>query len=92
MYAILKGMEEVLEKALRRAGDVASKGMDEVIILLSECGKENALRVEGRLEQAAEDYLEREKLADAIKLKFGTATYPDDGNNEDEIIKKAKKS
>ena len=92
---ILKDMEGTLNGSLRRKGDVALKGTGdtgEVIILLADCDKENALRAEDRLKLVLKDYLAREKLADKIKLRFGCATYPDEAKEDRELIEKAKKS
>ncbi len=91
--SVLIDMEDILRNSLRREeGDVAIKGTDEVVVILAECYKENALRVEGRIKHILEDYLERKKMAEKIELRFGCATYPDDARNKEELIKKAKNS
>lgn len=91
--SVLKDMEELLRNSLRREeGDTAIKGDGEVAVILAECDKENAFRVEGRLEHILENYLTQKKMAKKIELRFGCATYPDDTRNAEELIKKAKKS
>lgn len=89
--SILKDMETVLKNALRRKGDVVAKNTGEVIVILADCNKESALRVESRLKEVLKDYLAREKMIDNIKLQFGCTTYPDEAVSDEELIKKAKK-
>jgi len=89
---ILKGMESVLKNSLRRSGDVVIKDTGEVIVLLVDCTKESALRVEGRLEQALADYLAKKKIVKKIKLQIGCATYPDEAKDDEELIRKARVS
>lgn len=90
--SILKDMEDVLRNNLRpQEGDALLKGVGEIAVLLADCNKENALKVEGRLEHMLEDYLTKKKLTKKIKLTFGRATYPDEAKNDEELFKKAKK-
>ncbi|MDD5774039.1 MAG: ATP-binding protein [bacterium] len=88
---ILRELEDVLRNGLRGAGDMIFKESEDIIIMVG-CGKEGALIVEGRLEQAAYDYLDKKNLADKVKLEFGYATYPDDGSSDDELLKKAREN
>ncbi|MFH1847772.1 MAG: ATP-binding protein [Candidatus Omnitrophota bacterium] len=82
----------VLNESLRRAGDVAIKDTGDIMVVLSNCSKENVLRVGGRLEQSLETNLKNKKMANAAKLKMGFATYPDDSNENRELIDKAKRA
>jgi len=91
--SLLEDMAEALRNSLRREeGDTAIKGIDEVAVVLAECNKEDASRVEGRLFHILEEYLMRKKMAEKIKLQFGCATYPDDSPSGEELIKIAKKA
>ena len=88
---ILKDMEDVLKNSLRgEEGDAAVKGAEEVAVILADCNKEHALRVEGRFEHILEDYLARKKLTKKVELRFGCAAYPDDARSAEELIKIAK--
>jgi signal transduction histidine kinase/GGDEF domain-containing protein/HAMP domain-containing protein len=88
---ILKGMEGLLRKSLRGKGDIVLRDMEGgVVLFLVNCDKENALRVESRLRQKLSDYLASQGLAERMKLHFGRATYPDDGSNAEELMKKAR--
>jgi signal transduction histidine kinase/HAMP domain-containing protein len=87
---ILKDMEGLLRKSLRGKGDVVLRDADGLVHFLVNCDKENALRVESRLKQKLSDYLVSQGLAERMKLHFGHATYPDDGSNAEELMKKAR--
>jgi GGDEF domain-containing protein len=87
---ILKDMEGLLRKSLRGKGDVVLRDADGWVHFLVNCDKENALRVESRLRQKLSDYLVSQGLAEKMKLHFGRATYPEDGSNAEELMKKAR--
>ena len=87
---ILKDMEGLLRKSLRGKGDVVLRDADGLVHFLVNCDKENALRVESRLKQKLSDYLVSQGLAERLKLHFGHATYPDDGSNAEELMKKSR--
>lgn len=90
LSAVVKGMSVILKNSLHREGDIVAKDADEMIVLLSDCNKENALIVQGRLEQVLEEYLASQNLSNIVSLRFGCATFPDEAQNEDELLKKAK--
>jgi len=90
--SIMADVVLVLEKSLRRDGDIVFKGEGEVFVFLVDCDKENSLRVEERLREALQEYLLSRKLADKIKLNFGAATFPNDGSSPEELIEKVRKS
>lgn len=90
--SILKDVEGNLKNSLRREGNVVVKNTGETIVILTDCDRENALRVEGRLEQSLEDYLRTKNQTKDIVLRFGLATYPDDAKEDEGLISKAKKT
>lgn len=90
LHTVLRGMERLLEDSLRRAGDVAVKDTCEIIVLLSDCARESAVAVSGRLKEIVMEYLRQEGLEGEIKIDFGIATYPDEAGNEEELISKAR--
>ena len=49
-------------------------------------------RVEDRLKNVLGNYLDRNRFTGKIRLGLGQATYPDEGETAEEIIKKAKGS
>ena len=90
MDSVLKDMEGLLRKSLRGKGDVVLRNTDGLIHFLVNCDKENALKVESRLKEKLSDYLFSQGMAERMKLHFGHATYPDDGSDAEELMKKAR--
>lgn len=89
IVTVLKQIDGILKSNLDHAGGTALKEARECIIILPNSSKETALSAEGRLKQAIDDYLTRERLTDQISLRFGCATYPDEARNSEELIKLA---
>jgi len=92
MGAILRSMQGIIKDTLRRKGDVVLKESGEMVVILAGCDKEAASSVENRLKEALDKYLTNEKLSGEIKLRFGSAVYPDEAKNDQELIEKAKKA
>lgn len=92
LHSILKNLEDAVKNSLRRAGDVVIKDTGELVIILPGCDKESALRIEGRITQILEENLTKDGLYNKIKLKFGSATYPDEAKDNEDLIKKAKQT
>jgi diguanylate cyclase (GGDEF)-like protein len=90
--AILRSMEELIKGSIRRDRDVVLKGSGGIAIILAGCGKEDSLIIENRLKEALDMYLSNEELSEKIKLRFGSAVYPDEAENIEELIKKAKEA
>jgi len=92
IYSVLKGVEGVLKASLDNFNGVALKDSHECVVILPNSSKQDVLSAEGRLKQAIDDYLKHEKLADKVKLQLGCATYPDEAETGEELIKQALKS
>jgi nitrogen-specific signal transduction histidine kinase len=90
--AILRSMEGIIKGTLRHGGDAVFSDSGEMMIILADCDKEAALSVENRLKEALDTYLTNEKLPEEIKLRFGSAVYPDEAKNDEELIKKAREA
>jgi PAS domain S-box-containing protein len=87
---LLKQLEEIFKKDLRRSGDIVIKDAGDLIAILRDCDKESSCALKDRLKQALSDYLKEQNLADTIKLRLGSATYPDDAMDEEALLKGAK--
>jgi GGDEF domain-containing protein len=83
-------MTGVLKSVVHKEEDMVLKDTGEIIIALEGCDKANVKQIEDRLRQALEAYLFQENIIGKIKLKVGTTTYPDDGREPGELIRKAK--
>jgi signal transduction histidine kinase/GGDEF domain-containing protein len=92
MGLILRNMEGIVRNALHRRSDVVLNNSGEFVVILTDCGKEGALSIEKRLKEALDKYLTNEKLPLVIELRFGSAVYPDEANNDEELIKKAREA
>ena len=86
----IKDMKDILNNSLRREGDIAVTGENEIFALLADCNKIGVLNASERLKDLLEKYLSRYKLSDRIQLRFGCATHPDDSDNNAELIKIAR--
>jgi len=86
-----KDIEDTLRNNNCRAGDVVVRETNENIVLLTNCDKKNALKIEGRIEKTLDDYLKDRNLNNEIKLGFGSATYPDDGLYAEKLLEIAEK-
>jgi len=91
MKSIFQKMTEQIKNSLRQVEDMAFCGLDEIAVILPGSNKENALRIEGRLMQVLDDYLNQQNLSSVVKLKFGHAVFPDEAATEEDLIKKARK-
>lgn len=89
--AVLEEIRGVVNSSLRHSGDAVIKDTGEIIVVLVDCDKNGCFNVVSRLEQAVKDYLEKKNLTERIKLRFGCATYPDEGKSDEELIAVAKK-
>lgn len=87
---ILKDLEEILNRKLKRAGDIVLKDTGEIIVHMVDCDKTCAISIKNKLKQALQDYLKQQKLIGKIKLRFGCVTYPDKIISDNELIKKVK--
>jgi PAS domain S-box-containing protein len=87
---ILKDIYDVLKGSFRREGDVVFRDFCEFVIFLSGCDKQSILQVKRRLERSLKDYLVLKGVVEQMNLKFGCATFPDDGGSSEELIHKAK--
>ena len=88
--SVSKNIEDKLSKELQRSGDVIIRDGSEINILLLDCDKGGALSMLARLRQNLQDYLAQQDLSDKIRVQFNTATYPDDAQNDEGLISKAK--
>ena len=85
----VKDIEGLIKNSLRRAEDIILSDTDEMAIIIA-CNKEDALRVTGRVRRTLENYLGSWNLIDKARVRFGCATYPDDGNDDEALVAAAR--
>lgn len=88
MESFVHSLEGIIRRSLRRQADVAIKDTTAILVLLPAAAKEEALMVAGRIQQTFDDYLSREKLLKEIKITCRVASFPEDGNTEEELLSK----
>ncbi|HOK41237.1 MAG TPA: GGDEF domain-containing protein [bacterium] len=90
---VLKTVANILKNSIRESDYVGRYGGEEFMIILTEANKENANKIAERIRQNIESnyiYYKNNKLK--ITISIGISTYPEDGNDEEEIIKAADKA
>ncbi|MFC1631511.1 PAS domain S-box protein [Candidatus Omnitrophota bacterium] len=90
IQSIVKELKIVFQGSLRREGDVALKINEKLIVLFNACDRENIIRVESRLKQAVQGYLEQHNLSGKVKLEFTHLTYPDEVKSVEQIFDRVK--
>ena len=86
--SLILELEKLIKGTLRRKADVAIKDSRVILVLLPATRKEQGLIVAGRIQQIFDDYLSRRKLQKQVDFTCKVATFPEDGNSEDELLKK----
>lgn len=92
LQLLAKEMGEALKKSIGRRGDLVIQIADKLAVLLPDCGKDNILSVEARLQGIINEYLSTQVLVDGLIVKIGCATYPDDATSDADLIECAKKA
>lgn len=86
--SLMQNLENLIKEQIRKHADVAVKDTRAIIMLLPGMTKEDALIIAGRIQQTFDLYLAKEKLKKEIGIACRVATFPDDGNTEDELLAK----
>ncbi len=79
----------VIKNTLRRQGDEIVGNNGDMLVILVDCAKEHSILVRQRLEQILNKFLEEKKIREKLDIKYGCATFPDDGKINVELINKA---
>jgi diguanylate cyclase (GGDEF)-like protein len=88
--ALLKKVGVIIKESLRNVDDAARYGGDEFIILLSEVGREQALKVAERIRSMVTmETLNRAVDGVTVSVSIGLAVFPDDGETPEAIIASA---
>ncbi|PLS17668.1 GGDEF domain-containing protein [Bacillus sp. M6-12] len=86
---ILKKVAERLSKAVFQAGMVSRQGGDEFIIMLENADKEKAAQIAGCIVDQFVHPIELGGQEFYVTPSIGISIYPDDGNDEETLIKLA---
>jgi diguanylate cyclase (GGDEF)-like protein len=87
---VLKTVSVRLREQLRNVDTVARLGGDEFVILIEEIGSiENIHKVVVKLLECFDEPLSLKDYRLKLAVSIGSAIYPDDGSNEDELLRHA---
>lgn len=89
---ILKEMEAVLNKTLRRKDDRVFKDDDEIVVVLLNCEKEGALKTQDRIKQILKDHLTGQGMDQKIRFRIGCATFPDEAEDASKLIARTREN
>lgn len=89
---LLTDIERVIKNSLHRRADTVLRATGELIILLFDTRKDDAEVVKKRIEEAMRTYLSQcqEEWIKEIRITLGSATFPDEANNLQELLDKAR--
>ncbi len=89
---VLASIASILKKNIRR-GDLAARfGGEEFVVLLPNCSKENAVLIANKLRTtiSSENFqFQEQQPMGNLTCTFGIATYPDDANTKELLLKRA---
>jgi nitrogen-specific signal transduction histidine kinase len=80
----------LIKNTLHKEGDDVAGSDGEIIVLLSDCGKENARKIRSRIEAVLDKSLAGQKLEGKLKIYYGHSTYPEDAKDEMELLERAR--
>ncbi|MDP3791425.1 MAG: ATP-binding protein [Candidatus Omnitrophota bacterium] len=80
----------LIKNTLRRQGDELVSNEGDMMVVLADCNKEHSILVRQRLEQILDKCLGEKKVRDKLDIKYGCATFPDDGKVGRDLIAKAR--
>ncbi len=89
---VLARIASILKNSIRR-GDLAARfGGEEFVVILPNCSKENAVLIGNKLRSAISDQniqFQNQQPMGNLTCTFGIATYPDDADTKELLLKKA---
>ena len=89
---VLASIASILKNSIRRGDLVARFGGEEFVVILPNCSKENAIVIGNKLRIAISDaniqFQEQQPMGN-LTCTFGIATYPDDADTKELLLKKA---
>lgn len=89
-YLLLEQLLNIMKKSLMRSTDATLKDSGEAAILLPGTNKNGVGAVESRLRAAITKYLASEKMDREVQISFGNSTYPQDAQDNIEMIAHAR--
>lgn len=91
MHVVLKEVDAAMSERLRSAKKFILEETGEIIIILMNCDATGGQVVKKRLEDVLRSYIYRQRLSAQMSFCVAIATYPDDAETCDGLIRKARK-
>lgn len=91
-YELLKDIELLFHSSLRDRTDTIVRDTGEIVIVLTDTPKENAIVVKSRIEELIQSYLSKSNkpLIRETVFTIGMATYPEDAKTDVDLLNKAR--
>lgn len=91
---LLRDIEKAVSNPLRRRTDTVVRNAGELIILLFDTARTDAVAVSRRIEEAIRTYLaeSKEDMIRGMHFTIGAATYPEEAITDEELLNKARSS
>jgi diguanylate cyclase (GGDEF)-like protein len=86
---VLRAVAKTLQKALRTSDSAFRIGGDEFVLLLPQTDAAQALALSRRVETVFAETLQALQLAISVTMDHGLATYPQDGEQADQLVRVA---
>ncbi|MDD5449620.1 MAG: ATP-binding protein [Candidatus Omnitrophica bacterium] len=87
---LLEQLLSVIKKTLRRSADTTLRDTGECAVFLPGTNKAGVAMVEQRIRDAVCQYLVSKKLSKDVQVSFGNSTFPEDGQDDAQIIARAR--
>ena len=85
----MEKLESIVKTCLRRKLDSTAQTPEAFWVILPTTEKQNAVLVAERIQSSFIDYLNKESLANQVKIQYRVIGYPDDAGSEEELMQMA---
>ncbi|MFA5499604.1 MAG: ATP-binding protein [Candidatus Omnitrophota bacterium] len=88
-HAAISDCSRMMKNTLRRQGDELIISNEDVLVILADCNKEHSLLVRQRFDKIVHKCFDEKNILDKVDIKYGLATFPDDGKMYKDLLAKA---
>ncbi|MFC1674552.1 ATP-binding protein [Candidatus Omnitrophota bacterium] len=88
LSSVLTELKKVVRNTLGKREDLTAEGANQCLVILEDCDKGNMLAVKKGFAKALDRFFAEQQIADKVKSEVHFVTFPDDGENEEELYKK----
>lgn len=88
-HTVINDCSRMMKNTLRRQGDELITTDKDILVILADCNKEHSLLVRQRFDKMLQKCFDEKRILDKIDIKYGLATFPDDGKMYKDLLAKA---